>query len=147
MAAQDSSNSNLKNKGFHCALACVLLSLATCTSKRDVTEQTPMLARSYQGDYQAAAACTLDGIQTGDYTISPNVNYVPVPSEGYVEIQTTATSGMTGTIYGAITRFEELSDTKFRVIVKAAYTGDGDVAIRALTNCVDEKNNLQPAQG
>lgn len=96
-----------------------------------------MLDREFKGDYKKVGACTLDKIQTADYAISPNVNYVPVPSEGYIEIQVTATGGYTGTIYGAIVRLEQIDSSSFRGIVKAAYTGDGDVAIKALTDCVE----------
>ena len=120
------------------ALLVLLASMGACTSKQDVLNTTPLLDRTYKGDYEAVAACTLNGIQTSYSFIAPNVLYVPVLSQRYIEIQTTATSGFTGTIFGAVTRLEDIDGSSFRAVVRATYTADGDVAIEALTNCVEQ---------
>lgn len=109
--------------------------LAACTSKQDVISAVPLLDRTYTGNYETVAACTFSGIQAADYAIQPQVQFIPVPSAGYVEVQITATSGFTGTIYAAIARFEDIDGATFQATVRAAYTGDGDVAIAALTDC------------
>lgn len=107
--------------------------LAGCTTKQDVLSQPAMLDRVFSGDYREAAVCIHNGIQTGDYTIQPFVAFIP--GLDFVEIQTTATSGMTGTIFGQITRVEKVNDDRFRVVTRAAYTADGDVAVAAVVEC------------
>lgn len=115
------------------AVAAALL-CASCTSKQDVLQAQPLLDRVFHGNYELAAACTFDSIQRS-YSLSPSVQYIPVPAAGYIEIQVTATSGFTGTIYGAIARFEDRGDAQYRATVRAAYTGDGDVAVAAIAAC------------
>ena len=120
-------------------LLALMIVLVGCTTKQDVLKQTPMLDRIYNGYYQAVAACTFNGIQTIDYVISPNIQFVPVPSQGYVEIQTTASGAYTGTIFGAITRLEDIDGLSFRVIVRATYVSSGNDAIKAITDCIEQQ--------
>ena len=112
----------------------ILLLCTACTSKQDVTSAQPLLDRIFEGNYELAAACAFDRIQRA-YTLSPAVQYIPVPAGRYVEIQITASSAFTGTIYGAIARLEDISGTSYRATVRAAYTADGDVAVAAITGC------------
>ena len=110
-------------------------------SKQDVLETKPILDEVYEGDYQAAAACTLDRIQTADYKFaSGTVQYVPVPTLGYVEIQTTGDAGgLFGQIYPQITRFEDIDGSEFRVIVRAGIMEFGIAAVDAVRKCVEVK--------
>lgn len=115
-------------------MMCAALALvAGCTSKRDVLAKPPIYDQVISGDYAAAAACVHNGIQTADYTISPQVSFIPGPN--YAEVQTTA-SGMTGTIYGQVTRFDKIDAESYRVVVRAVYRGDGEIAVAAVKSCV-----------
>ncbi|MEO0438992.1 MAG: hypothetical protein AAF098_19070 [Pseudomonadota bacterium] len=58
-----------------------------------------------------------------------------MPSRKKAEVQVTASSGYTGTIYGAIVLFEESKAGHFVATVRAPYKADGDEAIKALLRC------------
>ena len=96
--------------------------------------QTPLLDRTYDGNYRAAAACTLVGLQSADLFF-PRVRYAPNHDEGYAEIQTTVSSFHGPAAYGAIVRLEQETDASFRVIVRAAYTAEGDIVIEEVVRC------------
>lgn len=112
------------------------LMLSSCANKRDVLLESPMLDREFSGDYRSIGACVHNEIQLADYTISPSVQFIPGPD--YVEIQTTATSALTGTVFGQITKLEKLDDTRFRAVVRAPFTADGDIAISAINKCATD---------
>lgn len=112
-------------------------SLSACVSVEQVLNSAPMLDQSYKGDYQEAAACTLHELQTVKRFLSPNFQYIPVPSLGYVEIHATVSDGFTGTLMAFAVRFEDIDGSLFRVSVRAASKGEGNEAIDALRKCAD----------
>lgn len=111
----------------------VALLLTACTTKQDVIATPPILDRLYPGDYLEAATCTHHGIQTADYTIHPDVDFIP--GRGWAEVQTSATGAFTGKAYAQVSRFEDLGNGTFRVITRAPWRADGAVAIEAIKNC------------
>lgn len=113
------------------------IAMSGCVSKSDIKNEIPMLDRKFNGDFLSVGACVHDAIQTSSgYSISPSVQFIT--SRDWVEVQTTGTSGITGTIYGQVTRLTDLGDSRFRAVVQAGYTADGDIAIESLMRCVAE---------
>ena len=110
-------------------------SLSACANTRQVLNSVPMLDQSYKGNYQEVAACTLHELQTLKRLLSPNFQYIPVPSLGYVEIQGTVSSAYTGAMMASVVRFEDIGGSMFRASVRAAHSFDGNEAIDALKKC------------
>ena len=74
-------------RGTATLMAC--LAVTACTTVQDIEATPPILDRVYTGDYLEAATCTHHGIQTADYTIHPDVAFIP--GRGWAEVQTSAT--------------------------------------------------------
>lgn len=110
-----------------------LLAVSACTSKQEVMAAAPIVDRVFAGDYLEAATCTHNAIQMADLTIQPTVSFIP--GRGWAEVQTTATSGYTGTVYGQVSRFEDIDGQSFRAVVRAPWRGDGAIAVEALKSC------------
>ena len=110
-------------------------SLSACANANRVLNSVPMLDQSYQGNYQEVAACTLHELQILKRFVSPNFQYIPFPSLGYVEIQGTVSSGYTGAMIASVVRFEDIDGSLFRASVRAVGKVDGNEAIDALRKC------------
>ena len=110
-------------------------SLSACANTNRVLNSVPMLDQSYKGNYQEVAACTLHELQILKRLISPNFQYIPVPSLGYVEIQGTVSSAYTGAMMASVVRFEDIDGSLFRASVRASNRFDGNEAINALKKC------------
>ena len=110
-------------------------SLSACANANRVLNSAPMLDQSYEGNYQEVAACTLHELQTLKRLLSPNFQYIPVPTLGYVEIQGTVSSAYTGAMMASVVRFEDIDGSMFRASVRAAHRFDGNEAIDALRKC------------
>ena len=117
------------------AMLVATLTLAGCVSRQDTLDEAPMLDQVFQGDFRAVGPCVVSAIQTADYTISPNVSFIPSPT--WSEIQTTASSAYTGTIYGQITRLTDIDGKSFRAVVRSVLKGDGEVAVNAVRGCAN----------
>lgn len=92
---------------LHVAIAAGLV-VGACTSKREVMVSPPLFDRVVEGRINVVGPCVHNEIQLYDYSIAPTVQYIP--GEDFVEIQTIASSGFTGTIYGQVTRPETVSE-------------------------------------
>lgn len=125
------------NNTLRFGLALGLLGLAACTTRQDAMTTAPLLDRVFPGDFLAAAACTHNAIQSADYAIQPQVTMIP--SRSWAEVQTTATTSWTGTIFGQVSRFEDIDGKSYRVTVRAPYTADGDVAVAAIRKCAESQ--------
>lgn len=96
-----------------------------------------MYDQVHTGSYEEAAGCQVIGIQSAEGLLSPTVSYIPLKDGA--EVQTTASSGLAGTIYGQVTKYTDLGDGSFRVAVHSISEGvDGQDAVTALRGCVSE---------
>ncbi len=112
-------------------------SLSACASVEQVLNSAPMLDQPYKGNYQEAAACTLHELQTLKQFLSPNFQYFPFPSLGYIDIHATVYDAYTGPLMAFAIRFEDIDGSLFRASVRAASKGEGNEAIDALNKCAD----------
>ena len=112
------------------------LRLTGCASRQDILHETPMLDSIHFGSYEGAAICTFRDLQNTTTWPPYNYHYIPIPTQGYTEIQVTASDAFTGTIYASIIKFEHQPNDQYRVIVKAGFKADGLDAIQSVKRCV-----------
>ncbi|GMG83780.1 hypothetical protein LNKW23_29940 [Paralimibaculum aggregatum] len=121
---------------LHALLPFALLGGCTFGLDRSNVDATPpMFDRVMAGRYGDAAACTVIEIRRSDDSIQPQVQMIELPAEQRAEVQITATSGLTGTIFGAIAYFSAEAEDRHRAVVRAPMRGDGQHAVAAVERC------------
>lgn len=122
-----------------------VLAISGCTFGLDRAnvDSTPVSYTNIApGSYADAAACTAVEIQRGDYSLQPEVQVINFPTDQRAEVQITASSGLTGTLFGGIVYFEA-HEEGHRVSVRSPLGGDRKEAIAAVKRC--EAKTPKPA--
>ena len=109
---------------------------SACTSRQDVLSVAPMIDEVHRGDYEVAAGCVYNALmaRVSGHLIAHDIRHVRV-GKREIEVQQAASSGYTGTIYGAVVRLSPIDDDRYRVSVQATYDINGRWGIDAVRQC------------
>ena len=103
------------------------LLLTGCASRQDVLDEAPSLDNIYFGSYEEAAFCTFRDLQNTTSWPALDYQYLPFPTQGYTEIQATASSAYTGTLpsqqFAARPQVEKCSAERPQPIIGSVFSG------------------------
>lgn len=114
----------------------VALSLSGCVSMADVKERAPLVNEEVKGNYSALARCVADSMQTherwGIRAAQYNVRIYPDIERA--EVQSSASSGLTGTIYGFLLELRKIDQDNSHATLRGIYD-DVNEAKKTLQSC------------
>lgn len=112
------------------------LSLAGCVSMIDVKKQAPVYDGQVKGYYPELARCVANTMQTHERwgIRAAQYNVRIYPDIDRAEVQSSATSGLTGTIYGFLLELKKIDQDNSHATLRGVYD-DVNVAKVTLLNC------------
>jgi hypothetical protein len=117
-------------------VAVLAILLSGCVSMSDVKKQTPVYDAPIKGYYSALARCVADTMQTHESwgIRAAHYNVRVYPDIETAEVQSSASSGLTGTIYGFLLELKKIDQEKSYATLRGVLA-DVQEALKTLKSC------------